>query len=119
MDVLTEDLLNIDLGYVNRIREAARVGYEAFLEAAGSDVHAEWVDGEVIFLSPVSLRHSRINRFLSSLVDRYLDTNPIGEIFYDSVQMKTGPKLGGRQPDLIFVNQSNNNRLRTTYIDGP
>lgn len=114
MDQIPDEIIT-----ANRVREAAKIGYSAFLEACDEDTRAEWVDGEVVFMSPVSLRHARIGQFLGSLIERYLEIHPIGELFRDSVQMKTGPNLGGRLPDLLFVRTERASQLMPTYIDGP
>jgi len=44
-----------------------KMTYEEFLAWADEDTHAEWIDGEVIFLSPASNRHQDLAEFLISL----------------------------------------------------
>ena len=40
-----------------------KMAYEEFLDWADEDTHAEWVDGEVVFMSPVSDAHQEISGF--------------------------------------------------------
>jgi Uma2 family endonuclease len=43
----------------------------------------------------------------------------LGEICYDPFQMKTGPDLPGRAPDLVFVAKRNSSRIKRLFVDGP
>lgn len=52
------------------LREEAyrlRMSYEQFLQWANEDVHAEWVDGEVIVFMPPNSRHQGLVGFLTTL----------------------------------------------------
>ena len=95
------------------------ITYESFIRNLDEDVRAEWVDGLVVQMSPASTRHQRIGRFIIALISRYLEDRPVGELFYESFQMKTGPGLPGREPDVVFVTDENLHRLRDSYLDGP
>jgi Uma2 family endonuclease len=80
--------------------------YEEFLEWLDEDTHAEWVDGRVVPMSPIAGLHDVLVRFLGSLMKHLLEAFPLGEIRGDPFQMKTGPDLPGRAPDLIFIFRS-------------
>lgn len=41
------------------------------------------------------------------------------EEFLEPYQMKTGPDLPGRSPDILFVASENLSRLKKTFLDGP
>lgn len=77
MEVLTDDIK-----HANRIREAARAGYNAFLNALDDHDRVEWVDGEPVFMSPVPVRHLEITAFLMFLTYEYFRRHPIGEIYH-------------------------------------
>ena len=49
-----------------------RMTYEEFLEWADG-MNAEWVDGEVILMSPVSQAHQRILGFLLTLLHHFVE----------------------------------------------
>lgn len=51
-----------------------RMSYEEFLAWADEDTYAEWVDGEVIMMSPESDRHQDLARFLTSVLGIYVET---------------------------------------------
>src|SRR5438552_14384082 len=96
-----------------------RMTYEEFLEGADEDTWAEWVDGEVVFMSPASTDHQRLVGFLTTVLDTWVRARGVGEVFPPPFQMKTGPTLPGREPDLVFVATSNLHRLRKALLEGP
>lgn len=102
----------------NRIREAAAISYNAFLDALDEDTRAEWVDGKVEFMSPQSLFHMRIGYFLHRIIEEHLERNPTGEVVGDGLQMKIGTKTS-RVPDLLYVRNEHLDRLHSTYMEGP
>lgn len=92
--------------------------YEQFLEWADDETHAEWVAGKVEFMSPRNIQEERLLRFLRWLFQYFLLRHPLGEYFGDPVQMKTGPDLPGRAPDLFFVANEHMDRLRPSFLEG-
>jgi Uma2 family endonuclease len=93
--------------------------YEEFLEWADEDTHAEWVDGEVIETSPESGEHQNITGLLYAAMRVFVEVNRLGELRFERFQMKTGPNLPGREPDILFVSQANLSRLEQTFLNGP
>ena len=93
--------------------------YGQFLASVPEGFHAEWVHGKMVFMSPVSREHSDVFKFLIKILMAFVEERELGEIHCDPFQMKTGPALPGRSPDLIFVAKENLNRLTTNYLDGP
>lgn len=93
-----------------------RVSYEEFLhEYEGTK--AEWVDGWVYPVSPVSRAHQQLGRFLITLLGLYVDRHQLGDVFYERFQMRLDHS--GREPDLLFVATPNLDRVADTYMDGP
>ena len=95
-----------------------RMTYEAFLER-NEDARAEWVDGEVVYMSPPSSRHQLLVRFLTSLLQVFAETHDLGVVLPSPFQMKTGPDLPGREPDMLFVAKEHLERLKENRVDGP
>src|SRR6266496_6128889 len=77
--------------------------YEEFLAWADEDTWAEWVEGEVILISPASKKHQKIVKFLIMILGAFIETHDFGELIPAPFQMKSGSDLPGREPDLIFV----------------
>ena len=108
-----------------------KMSYEEFLDWADDDLHAEWVDGRVEFthlaVDPetleitmsVSRAHTMIGAFLIALLQLWVEALQAGEIFYAPYQMKTGPDLPGREPDVMFVANSNLDRTHDKHLEGP
>ena len=96
-----------------------RMSYEEFLQWADEDVWAEWVDGEVIILTPASLKHQRIVSFLHALIKHYADATDAGEVLTAPFQMYLPHVRRGREPDIIFVAKENLHRLTENFLHGP
>lgn len=92
--------------------------YEDFLTQYDS-VRAEWVDGEVIMSPPASEHHQNIIGFLVNLLRPYVESRVLGKVLIAPFQMKLGPDLPGREPDLLYVASAHLDRLKETYLDGP
>src|SRR5205085_3602157 len=96
----------------------ARMTYEEFLVWADG-THAEWVDGEVIIMSPASQRHQRLLSFLASILQHFIEAKNLGMLLFAPFQMKLATRPSGREPDLLFIAQEHLDRLKNTYLDGP
>lgn len=94
------------------------VTYADFLTSSESEA-GEWVDGEVVPMAPVSLEHQYTSAFLLRLLSAFVEHHQLGQVFYEPFNMKTGPDLPGRSPDIMFVATAHLGRLRTNYLDGP
>lgn len=93
--------------------------YEEFLGWADEGTRAEWVDGEVILMSPASLKHQRIVAFLATLLQFYVEEQGLGEVLTVPFQMRLRTRPSGREPDVIFIRRDQLHRLHDLYFDGP
>jgi Uma2 family endonuclease len=96
-----------------------KMTYEQFLRTVPDDLHAEWVKGEVVPMTPVSHDHNELSVFFLALLQHYVEAQHLGKIFCEPFQMKTGPDLPGRSPDLLFVSKKSLSRLKKNYLQGP
>ena len=96
-----------------------KMTYEQFLRTVPDDIHAEWVDGEVVPMTPVSRDHNELSVFLLALLRHYVEDQNLGKVFCEPFQMKTGPDLPGRSPDLLFVSKKRLHHVKTNYLQGP
>ena len=95
-----------------------KISYEEFLTRCDDRNAAEWVDGEIIYLT-VSVDHNNLNLWLVRIFGAFLESFPIGNLFADPFQMKTGPNLPGRAPDVCVLLNENLGRLQKNHIKGP
>jgi len=96
-----------------------KMTYEEFLEWCDEDTWAEWVNGDVIILSPASARHQDISDFLVAILRIFIEARRLGRVLSALFQMKTGPELPSREPDIIFVSRENLERLKESHLEGP
>lgn len=97
----------------------AGLSYPDFLEWLDEDIRAEWVDGEIIVMSPASRLHQGIASFLTATLKLYVEPRNLGEVIPAPFQMRTGKGLPGRDPDLIFVGRDRLSVVKETFVDGP
>jgi Uma2 family endonuclease len=98
---------------------AGRMTYEEFLHWPGDNHHVEWVNEGIVFMSPVTKPHEIIRRFLYTLINLFAEARHLGQVYSEPFQMKTGPDLPGRAPDVFFVANQNLNRVKRLNMEGP
>ena len=96
-----------------------KMTYEEFLDWADEDTYAEWVDGEVEWMSPASARHQDIKIFLVRLLADYNEVHSMGIVLDAPFQMRLTTVRRGREPDILFIANEHRDRLRPNYLDGP
>ena len=96
-----------------------KISYEAFLDWADEDTHAEWVDGVIEMTSPASYKHQRIELFLGSLLNLYAEAFALGSVLTSGYQMKLPAKRPGRELDVLFIATANLSRIEDNYLNGP
>lgn len=96
-----------------------RMTFEEFLAWCDGETRAEWVDGEVVLMSPNSLSHQDIVGFLYRLLVAFVEARRLGRIWVAPVLMRIPTRPSGREPDIVFVASEHADRLHATYIDGP
>ena len=83
-----------------------------------AEQHYEWINGELIPMSPVHTRHDLLVRYLVILLDTYLEEMTIGQIRQDPFVMRLPEIESRRQPDIQIIRDDNPNELKPTYMDG-
>lgn len=95
------------------------MSYDEFLLWSKNNIHAEWVEGKVLLMSPTSSRHQVLVVFLVTLLNLYVSTRNLGVIFTAPYQMRLHQPPRGREPDILFVAQANRGQITKQYLDGP
>lgn len=96
-----------------------RMSYEEFLAWANEDVHAEWVNGEVIVQMPPKHIHQRMITFLIELLGPFIRLFKLGELLAAPFEMRATPDGPAREPDLLFVASEHLQRLTRERLSGP
>jgi Uma2 family endonuclease len=96
-----------------------RMSYEEFLAWADEDVHAEWVDGEVIVQMPPQEPHQRVVAFLIQVMGLFIELFQLGRLLPAPFEMRAAPGGPAREPDLIFIAREHLDRLSQERLSGP
>lgn len=70
-------------------------------------------------MSPASQQHQLLASFLTALIQIFVEARQLGVVIPAPFQMKLGPNLSGREPDILFVSTESRERLKATFLDGP
>ncbi|HUW65196.1 MAG TPA: Uma2 family endonuclease [Spirochaetia bacterium] len=96
-----------------------KLSFEEFLNWCDEDTWAEWVNGEVIILTPASFSHQIIFCFLDRVMGIFARHNQLGVVLTAPFMVRLPEHLRrGREPDIIFVRQEQLPRFKQTYFDG-
>lgn len=95
------------------------MSYEDYLVATAEDVHAEWVNGEVIVFMPPATRHQALIGFLSRLIGLFADLFDLGVVHIAPLEMLARRGGPARQPDILFVAREHLARLESLRLVGP
>jgi Uma2 family endonuclease len=95
------------------------VTFEEFLAWCDEDTHAEWVDGEIIMMSPASDHHQDLNDFLIIVMRLYSEAHQLGWIRSAPFIMRTSVHPSGREPDILFVVKERMHLVQPAFLDGP
>jgi len=96
-----------------------RVSFEEFLEWLDEDTLAEWVDGEIIMMSPASDQHQDLLEFLITILRFFNEANQLGWVRVAPFVMRTNVRPSGRELDLLFVTRERTQIVQPTFLDGP
>jgi Uma2 family endonuclease len=96
-----------------------RMSYAEYLVWADEDVHAEWVNGEVIVHMPPKPRHQQVVAFLLRLLGEFVELFQLGRLLPAPLEMRALPDGPAREPDLLFVAREHLERLTEVRLNGP
>jgi len=97
----------------------SKLSYEEFLKRLDEDTWAEWVNGEVVMLSPASSRHQDLRDWLAFIIRALAEAHDLGVVRTAPFQMRLAALGRGREPDLLFIAKEQRHLLKETYLDGP
>jgi Uma2 family endonuclease len=97
---------------------ATGVSLEDYMAHYAETFH-EWVKGAVIKMSPVSLQHTLLTKYLLYLLDAYFEINPIGRALHAPFVMRLEAAESSREPDLQVILKTNPGQLTATAMIGP
>jgi Uma2 family endonuclease len=106
-------------GQIPSVPPKEKLSFEEFLAWCDEDTWAEWVDGEVIMVSPASARHQDIAGFLEAILRIVTEAGDLGKLFQAPFLMRMPERPSGREPDLLFVQRDRLHLIEDNFLDGP
>ncbi|HIE12604.1 MAG TPA: Uma2 family endonuclease [Desulfotomaculum sp.] len=102
-----------------RAAPPGRMSFEEFLAWCDEDTWAEWVDGEVVVLTPANMRHQDIGLFLAALISEFAVSYKLGKVVVAPFLVRLPEPLSrGREPDILYITNERISILKETYCDG-
>lgn len=95
-----------------------RMTLEEFLQWTDEEVWAEWINGEVRFLSPVSDQHADLNDFFRSILRIFVERHRAGIVRGEPFVVRLPGVNVVYSPDVFFLSESRRHLMRPTYLDG-
>jgi Uma2 family endonuclease len=90
-----------------------------FLEWVGEKTRAEWVDGEVIIMSPVNLEHDQLQGWLYRLLSEFVEFHDLGQVRGSELMVRLSKQPRRCLTDLFFVSHASEHLLKPAFFDGP
>src|SRR4051794_38086138 len=81
------------------------------------DTRAEWVNGEVILMSPASDGHDDLNVWLLALLRLLVENEELG-LIRSNMHVRLPNRKTRRVPDVFFISRSRQSIVKPTVIDG-
>jgi Uma2 family endonuclease len=95
-----------------------RVDEEVFEAWTDQTFHAEWIDGEVILLSPSNIPHIKLNVWLCRMIEEIAESGDGGTTLFEP-QVRLARVKQRRNPDVVYVAPAHEAIIKQTHIDGP
>jgi Uma2 family endonuclease len=95
-----------------------RMTEDEFVAWCNEDVRAEWVNGEVIELSPASTRHNRLFAFLFPALREFAAMRGLGEVLGYEMRVRFPSLQQHRVPDLLFISKERLHLLHPNHFEG-
>jgi Uma2 family endonuclease len=102
---------------MNKTQEKKKISFEEYLTLT-TDKKAEWVDGEVVYMTLVSIRHEQLRGFLFFVLKGFVQRHNLGSVFGPETMMRLEEQRRGREPDILFITNNKTRLLREDYLDG-
>lgn len=97
---------------------ALRMTEGAFIDWCDPDVRAEWVDGEVILMSPEGWENVNFITWLSSIMRVYVEDNDLGVVMGRDMLIRLPNQDRLRGPDMQFIAKDRVGIIGATVVVG-
>lgn len=113
-----EPLTSLSENMASALLPLRRMTEEEFVAACDENTRAEWVDGEVILMSPVNVEHMSLNYWLARVVGSFVEDRDLGLVLGQEFFIRFPAQRRRRLPDLFFVAEARRSQVRHTFFEG-
>jgi Uma2 family endonuclease len=103
---------------VGKPHPGRRMTEREFVEWVDDETRAEWVDGEVIVMPPVSMDHDRVAFWARSVHQDFVEYFELGQVFGSGFMVRLPRQRRRRTPDVLFVSKLREGILRPNHVEG-
>jgi len=97
---------------------SGRMTEEEFLAWCDEETRAEWVDGDVIMMSPANFEHIDLQNWLIGVLRLYVEKHDLGTLVGPEFQTRLPERPSRRVPDLLFVAKARGQLIERTQLSG-
>ena len=115
--ILTDAVNWDDLPFVPPLPRMTEEEFEAWAFAQ-EGVRAEWIDGEVIIMSPVTREGDGLRNWLARLLGDYVEERELGEVRGPEFTIRLTKQRRRRIPDVLFIAAARKHLVQRTYLEG-
>lgn len=88
-----------------------------FVDWVDADTRAEWVDGEVVMMPPVSDEHDDLGGWLRAVLQIFVESNDLGRVKGPEFTVRLGKLRRRRMPDVLFVAKHRLSIIRKNHVE--
>jgi Uma2 family endonuclease len=85
---------------------------------AGENIRAEWENGKVITMAPVSAAEDDLNNSLLSILRIFCEERDFGTVKGSQFMVRFARQKRRRMPDLMFISKARQNLIKPTHLEG-
>lgn len=101
-----------------RAATPTRMSERDFSAWIDEDTRAEWTQGEITVMSPVSLMHDTLQGWIYRLLSEIVELDDLGRVGGSELFVRLPDPVSRRLTDAFFVTAANEKNFRDTYYDG-
>lgn len=95
-----------------------RMTEQEFVDWCDDETWAEWIDGQVLVMSPVNFEHAKLTAFLIQLIGGFAQERDLGEVVSEPFQIRFVRLRRRRSPDVIFIARNRLPKPEDTHFEG-
>ena len=85
---------------------------------AGENIRAEWENGKVITMAPVSAAEDDLNNWLLTILRVFCEEKDLGLVKGSQFMVRFARQKRRRMPDLMFISKTRQHLIKPTHLEG-